>query len=85
MSRNQPRPQSNRLPLIAKRCAGDEDVQKQPSIGALQKRCSAKTQQIYRRSPMKKCDFNKVHSKNSSINLHFWECQLVWMVLRLKS
>ena len=26
----------------------------------LQKRCSAKTQQIYWRSPMQMCDFNKV-------------------------
>ena len=36
------------------------NVQKQPSKGILQKRCSAKMQQIYWRSPMKKCDFNKV-------------------------
>ena len=35
------------------------NVHKQPSIGVLQKRCSAKTQQSYRRSPMQKCDFNK--------------------------
>ena len=36
------------------------NVQRQPSIGVLQKRGSAKTQQIYWRSPMQKCDFNKV-------------------------
>ena len=35
-------------------------VQKQPSIDVVQKKCSAKTQQIYRRSPMQKCEFNKV-------------------------
>ena len=35
------------------------NVQEQPSIGVLQKRYSAKTQQIYRRLPMKKYDFNK--------------------------
>ena len=34
--------------------------QKQPFVGVSQKRCIAKTQQIYRRSPMQKCDFNKV-------------------------
>ena len=35
-------------------------VQKQPSIGFLRKRCSGKMQQIYRRTPRPKCDFNKV-------------------------
>ena len=33
--------------------------QKQPSRGVLRKRCSANMQQIYRRTPMPKCDFNK--------------------------
>ena len=28
--------------------------------GVLKKRCSEKMQQIYRRTPMPKCDFNKV-------------------------
>ena len=31
-----------------------------PSGGVLVKRCSEKMQQIYRRAPMRKCDFNKV-------------------------
>ena len=34
--------------------------QKQPSIGVLMKRCSENMQQIYSRTPMPKCDFNKV-------------------------
>ena len=34
--------------------------QKQPSRGILRKRCSENIQQIYRRTPMPKCDFNKV-------------------------
>ena len=34
--------------------------QKQPSRGVLKKRCSENMQQIYRRTPMPKCDFNKV-------------------------
>ena len=34
--------------------------QKQPSRGALRKRCSANMKQIYRRTPMPKCDFSKV-------------------------
>ena len=36
------------------------NVQKQAFLGVLQKGCSAKTQQIYWRSPIQKCHFNKV-------------------------
>ena len=35
-------------------------MQKQSSRGVLGKRCSENMQQIYRRTPMPKCDFNKV-------------------------
>ena len=35
-------------------------TQKQPSRGVLRKRCSENMQQIYRRTPMSKGDFNKV-------------------------
>ena len=35
-------------------------TQKQPSRGDLKKRCSENMQQIYRVTPMPKCDFNKV-------------------------
>ena len=34
--------------------------QKQPCRGVLRKRCSENMQQIYRRIPMSKCDFNEV-------------------------
>ena len=34
-------------------------IQKQPSGGVLRKRCSKNMQQVYRRAPMPKCDFNK--------------------------
>ena len=34
--------------------------QKQPTRGVLKKRCSENMQQIYRRTPMPKCDFSKV-------------------------
>ena len=34
--------------------------QKQPPRGVLKKRCSENMQQIYRRTPMPKCDINKV-------------------------
>ena len=34
-------------------------IQKQPPIGILRKRCSENMQQIYRITPMSKCDFNK--------------------------
>ena len=36
------------------------NIQKQPSIGVLIKRCSENVQQIYRRTPIQKCDFNIV-------------------------
>ena len=36
------------------------EMQKQPSIGVLMKRCSENIQQIDKRTPMPKCDFNKV-------------------------
>ena len=35
-------------------------IQKQSPTGVLKKRCSGNMQQIYRRTPMPKCDFNKV-------------------------
>ena len=35
------------------------DDQKQPSRSVFIKRCSENKQQIYRRTPMPKCDFNK--------------------------
>ena len=38
-------------------------MQKQPISGVLRKRCSENMQQIYRRTPMMKCDFNKVALK----------------------
>ena len=37
-----------------------QERQKQPSRGVLKKRCSKNMRQIYRRTPMPKCDFNKV-------------------------
>ena len=35
-------------------------IQRQPTIGVLRKRCSKNMLQNYRRTPMPKCDFNKV-------------------------
>ena len=35
-------------------------LQKQPARGVPRERCSENMQQIYRRTPMPKCDFNKV-------------------------
>ena len=39
-------------------------LQKQPLRGVSRKRCSENMQQIYRRTPMPKCDFNKVALQN---------------------
>ena len=38
--------------------------QKQPSRGVLRKRCSENMQEIYRRTPMPTCDFNKIAIKS---------------------
>ena len=35
-------------------------IQKQPSRGVLRKRCSANIKQIYRGTPISKCEFDKV-------------------------
>ena len=41
----------------------------QPPRGVLKKRCSENIQQIYRRTSMPKCDFNKV-AANLKENTH---------------
>ena len=45
-------------------------LQKQLPRGVLMKRCSENMQQIYRRTPMLKCDFNKVE--------HLWTAASVF-------
>ena len=44
--------------------------QKQLSRGVLRKRCSENIQQTYKRTPMSKCNFNKV-AKATSLKSHF--------------
>ena len=39
-------------------------MQKQLSRGVLKKMCSENLQQIYRRTPMQKCDFNEIAFQN---------------------
>ena len=46
------------------------NIQKQPSRAILKERYSEKMQQIYRRTPMPKGDFNKV-SKATLLKSHF--------------
>ena len=36
------------------------NCQKHPPLGVLRKRCFENMQQIYRRTPMPKCDFDKI-------------------------
>ena len=38
-----------------------KQIQKQPFRGVLSKRCSENMQQIYRRTPIPKCNYNKNH------------------------
>ena len=59
--------------------------QKQPSRGALRKRCSENMQQIYRRTPMRKCDFNKVakqiaeYFQNTFSQEHPWTAAFIFI------
>ena len=49
--------------------------QKQPSIDVLRERCSENMQQIYRRTPMSKCEFNKLHfSMGALLYIKFAAC-----------
>ena len=48
-------------------------IQKQPPRGVPSKRCSKKMQQIYRRTPMPKCDFNKIAKQ------HYWNHISAWV------
>ena len=68
-------------------------IQKQPSRGVLSKRCSENMQQIYRRTPMPKCDFNKIALQlywNHTLALVF-SCKFAvyfqntsgWLILRI--
>ena len=52
-------------------------VQKQPSKGVPRKRCSENMQQIYRRTPMPNCDFNKVAKQL------YWNHTSTWVFLRI--
>ena len=45
------------------------NTQKQPFRGALEKMCSANMQQIYMRTHMSKCNFNKVGKQSVEIAL----------------
>ena len=44
-------------------------IQKQPSRGVLRKKCFENLQQIYRGTPMTRCEFNKVSSSFTEITL----------------
>ena len=45
--------------------------QKQSSRGVLRKRCSEYMQQIYKRAPVPKCDFNKVALQEEIVRQNF--------------
>ena len=49
-------------------------LQKQSSRGVLSKRCSENMQQVYRKTPMSRCDFNRVpkHYSHSNLAVHFF-------------
>ena len=47
-------------PLVWIQMQNSLQMHKQPSRGVLRKSCSKNMQKLYRRTPMLKCDFNKV-------------------------
>ena len=51
---------NNKLRIIAPTWNDEFELQKQPPRGVLRKRCSENIQEIYRRTPVQKCDFKKV-------------------------
>ena len=50
----------NSISVNFKKLKHEKHFQKQPPRDVLKKRCSENIQQIYRRTPMPKCEFNKV-------------------------
>ena len=58
---------------MAKKVLSGIQDQNQPSIGVLRKRRSENMRQIYRRTPMPKCDFNKVSEKL------YWNYTSTWV------
>ena len=50
-----------------------DNEQSQPPSGVLSKRCSENMQQMYRRTPLPKCDFNKVAKRL------YWNHTLAWV------
>ena len=69
----------NKSPYLLPKIVGNSKLsvlwysQKQLSIGAFIKGCSENMQQIYRRAPMLKCDFNKV------VLELYWNHTSAWM------
>ena len=52
---------------------------KQPSRGVLLQRCSENMHQIYRKTPMGKCNFNKVAKQATLLISHFGMGVLLWI------
>ena len=52
-------------------CTINLNLQKQPPRGVPRKKCSENMQEIHRRTPMSRCDFNKfaLHS-DAKLNTH---------------
>ena len=65
------------VPCSVVPCSGVPDFIVCPSRGGIRKRCSENIQQIYRRTAMPKCDFNKVALQGgASWTLDFFETTL---------
>ena len=59
--------------ILKTRLLWNRFLHKQPSRGILRKRCSENMQQIYKRIPLPKCDFNKIAKQ------FYWNHISAWM------
>ena len=50
----------------------DSNIHNKPPRGIPRKRCSENMRQIYRRTPMPKCDFNKVAKQVMNKGCRLW-------------
>ena len=73
-----PRTEPHETPWVIKSFSEVNSLmfQKQPSRSVLRKRCSENMQQIYGRTPLLKCDFNKVALQELLLMFVYWYLSL---------
>ena len=78
-----------RFAKFLRTCLLRNTSRKQPPRGVPRKRCSENMQQIYKRTPMPNCDFNKVakqRCKGTPLNGCFWPLEdCFWADIKIKT